>query len=111
MSYGELAGSAHLVGIMNRLIEETFAVMGAAGYRTFWRNAAEYQSVFYGKLVPDTFAHRSSTLQDIEKRHRTEIDTLNGCILRLGQKHGVQTPTHAMIVEMICGIEDVRCQE
>ena len=110
MSYGELAGSAHLVGIMNRLIEETFAVMGAAGYRTFWRNAAEYQSVFYSKLVPDTFAHRSSTLQDIEKRHRTEIDTLNGCILRLGQKHGVQTPTHAMIVEMIRGIEDVRCQ-
>lgn len=109
MSYGELASSAHLVGIMNRLIGETFAVMDAAGYRTFWRSAAEYREAFYGKLVPDTFAHRASTLQDIEKRQKTEIDTLNGCILRLGEKYGVPTPTHEMIVAQIRGIEDVRC--
>lgn len=110
MSYGQLAGSAHLVGIMNKLIEETFAVMDAAGYRTFWKDAKAYQEVFYSKLVPDTFSHRSSTLQDIEKRQRTEISTLNGCILRIGKAHGVQTPTHAMIVELIRGIEDIRCR-
>ena len=109
MSYGELAGSGHLVGIMNRLIEETFAVMKAAGYKTFWNNAKEYQDIFYSKLVPDTFAHRASTLQDIEKRQKTEIDTLNGCIQRIGKQYGIQTPTHDMIVELIRGIEDVRC--
>ena len=109
MSYGELAGSGHLVGILNRLIEETFAVMKAAGYKTFWNNAKEYQDIFYSKLVPDTFAHRASTLQDIEKRQKTEIDTLNGCIQRIGKQYGIQTPTHDMIVELIRGIEDVRC--
>lgn len=109
MSYGQLMGSEHLIGIMNRLIEETFAVMNAAGYKTFWNSAAEYEEIFYKKLIPDTFAHRSSTLQDIEKHQKTEIDTLNGCILRLGKDHNVQTPTHAMIVEMIKGIEDIRC--
>lgn len=31
-------------------------------------------------LYPDTFAHRASTLQDIEKCQDTEIDTLNCCI-------------------------------
>ena len=61
------------------------------------------------RKLPDTFAHRASTLQDIEKRQKTEIDTLNGCIQRIGKKHGVQTPTHDMIVEMIRGIEDIRC--
>ena len=111
MSYGELAGSEHLQGIMNRLIEETFAVMDAAGYRTFWNNAGEYMDIFYSKLIPDTFAHRASTLQDIEKRKKTEIDTLNGCIRDIGKKHGVPTPTHDMIVELIKGIEDVRCQQ
>ena len=109
MKYGQLASSEHLVGIMNRLIEETYAVMEAAGYQTFWKTPEEYQRAFYGKMVPDTFAHRSSTLQDIEKRQRTEIDTLNGCILRIGSKHGIPTPTHTMIVEMIRGIEAVRC--
>lgn len=111
MSYGELAGSQHLIGIMNRMIEETFAVMDAAGYKTFWKNAEEYQEVFYGKLVPDTFAHRSSTLQDIEKGQRTEISTLNGCIIQLGEKYNVPTPTHQMIVQLIRGIEDIRCKE
>ena len=109
MSYGQLASSPHLVCIMNRLIEETFTVMDAAGYKTFWKNPQEYQDVFYSKLVPDTFAHRASTLQDIEKHQKTEIDTLNGCIQRIGKKHGVETPTHDMIVEMIRGIEDIRC--
>ena len=108
MSYGELASSQHLVGIINRMIEETFAVMDAAGYKTFWKNAQEYQEVFYGKLLPDTFAHRSSTLQDIEKGHRTEISMLNGCLIRLGEEHHVPTPTHKMIVELIRGIEDIR---
>ena len=109
MTYGELSSSGHLVGIMNRLIEETYAVMNAAGYKTFWKTAEEYRAAFYGKMVPDTFNHRSSTLQDIEKGRKTEIDTLNGCVLRIGRKHGVPTLTHAMIVEMIRGIEDIRC--
>ena len=110
MSYGELASSQHLVDIMNRMIEETFAVIDAAGYKTFWKNAEEYQEVFYGKLLPDTFAHRSSTLQDIEKGHPTEISTLNGCIIRIGEQYNVPTPTHQMIVQLIRGIEDIRCK-
>ena len=91
--------------------DHLFAVIDAAGYKTFWKNAAEYQEVFYGKLLPDTFAHRSSTLQDIEKGHQTEISTLNGCIIRLGEKYNVPTPTHQMIVQLIRGIEDIRCKE
>ena len=35
MNYGQLAESMHIVGIMDKLIEETFAVMDAAGYKTY----------------------------------------------------------------------------
>jgi 2-dehydropantoate 2-reductase len=49
-------------------------------------------------------------LQDIEKHQNTEIDTLNGCIQRIGNQYGVQTLTHDMIVELIKGIEDIRCE-
>lgn len=111
MTYGQLISSEHLIGVMNKLIDETYAVMDAAGYKTFWTTAQEYKNVFYGKLVPDTFAHHPSTLQDIKKGQRTEIDTLNGCILRLGKKYNIMTPAHAMIVELTKGLEDVRCQK
>ena len=66
MSYGQLMGSKHIIAIMNQLIDETFSVMKAAGYKTFWENAKEYEEVLYGKLIPDTFSNRSSNLQDIE---------------------------------------------
>ena len=111
MKYGDLASSQNLVSIMNRLIDESYAVMDAAGYKTFWKTADEFRDYFYGKQLPDTFEHRASTLQDIEKHHKTEIDTLNGCIVRIGKKYGVATPTHTMIVELIKGIEDIRCIE
>lgn len=109
MSYGELSESPHLVDIMNALIEETFAVMNAAGYKTYWDSAAEYREVLYKNLIPDTYSHHSSTLQDIQNRQKTEIDTLNGCIQRLGREHGIPTPTHDMISALIRGIEDICC--
>jgi 2-dehydropantoate 2-reductase len=103
--YGKLADCPSTVSIMNRLIEETFAVMQAAGYETFWETPSDYQKDFYGTLVPDTYAHRSSTLQDIEKKQKTEIETLTGCILRMGKKYGVPAPTHQIIYEQILFLE------
>ena len=101
VSYGELSESEHARMIMDSLIEETYAVLAAEKYETFWKTADEYKEVFYGKLVPDTYKHRSSTLQDIEKKQKTEIDTLNGCIIRLAKKNGIDVPTHNMIYKLI----------
>lgn len=104
--YGKLTESEHTKGLMNAMIRETFAVMNAYGYKTFWNTPEEYMEAFYGRLVPDTYAHRSSTLQDIEKKQRTEIATLNGCIVRLAEEKGLPVPTHSMICEMIRALED-----
>lgn len=106
VSYGELSESEHARMIMDSLIEETYAVLAAEKYETFWKTADEYKEVFYGKLVPDTYKHRSSTLQDIEKKQKTEIDTLNGCIIRLANKNGIDVPTHNMIYKLIKAIEE-----
>ena len=46
-------------------------------------------------------AHRSSMVQDIEGGRRTEIDTLNGAVARLGAAHGIATPTHDAIIALI----------
>ncbi|MCC8028301.1 MAG: 2-dehydropantoate 2-reductase [Lachnospiraceae bacterium] len=104
--YGKLADTASSRQIMNRLIDETFLVMRHCGYRSFWETPDAYREEFYGKLVPDTRAHRSSTLQDIEKKQKTEIETLNGCIVRLARQHGLSVPTHRMLCELIAALED-----
>ncbi len=106
--YGALAESESAKLIMTRLITETYQVMEAAGYSTFWGSAGEYAEEFYSHLIPAAARHRSSTLQDIEKGKKTEIDTLTGSIIKLAGKYDVNVPTHEMIYLMIRGIEENR---
>ena len=106
LSYGKMSELENARIIMNKLIDETYEVMTAEGYTTFWASPDEYREAFYGKLVPDTYLHRSSTLQDIEKKQKTEIDTLNGCIVKLASARGIKVPTHEMIVNLIKAIEN-----
>lgn len=51
------------------------------------------------------YDHRASMLQDALAHRRTEIDALNGGIVRLGSQHGVPTPLNETIVALISGME------
>jgi 2-dehydropantoate 2-reductase len=44
-------------------------------------------------------------LQDVEARRQTEIDFLNGGIVRFGREHGVPTPMNEAITALIKGLE------
>ncbi len=46
-----------------------------------------------------------STLQSLQRRRPTEIDYLNGEVVRLGEELGVATPLNAMVVEMVHQVE------
>lgn len=43
----------------------------------------------------------NSTLQDIRKNKKTEIEFINGAIVRLGKKHGIATPINQMIYDLL----------
>jgi 2-dehydropantoate 2-reductase len=106
--YGALAEQATTRELMNRIIEEVFAVMTAAGYRTHWPSAREFIELFYERLVPDTASHRSSTLQDIGAGRRTEIDALNGAVLALADKHSVAVPYNRAVYDLVRFVESAR---
>ncbi|UCD56178.1 MAG: hypothetical protein JSV16_10075 [Candidatus Hydrogenedentota bacterium] len=45
---------------------------------------------------------RPSTWQDLYlKRGRTEVEYLNGEIVRLGQKHGIATPLNSLMLRVV----------
>ena len=44
-------------------------------------------------------------LQDVLARRATEIEALNGGIVRFGREHGVPTPLNEAIVALIVGVE------
>ena len=44
-------------------------------------------------------------LQDVEAHRQTEIDYLNGGIVRFGAEHGVATPLNEAIWALVKGVE------
>ncbi|MCD8223508.1 MAG: 2-dehydropantoate 2-reductase [Clostridiales bacterium] len=52
------------------------------------------------------YHHIPSTAQDVRKKKKTEIDFLNGAIVRLGKKHGIPTPYNTMVTNLIHIIEN-----
>ena len=58
-------------------------------------------------VIPRAASHRSSMVQDLESGRRTEIDYLNGAIVRMGHEVGIDTPFHQSVVALIHAREAV----
>lgn len=99
--YGVLADEPELTKIMNRVIDEAFQVAAKKNIDCLWKNANEYREYFYGHLVPSTYDHRSSMLQDLQRGRRTEIDAINGQIWRYGTELQVPTPFNEIMTRLI----------
>lgn len=106
VNYGNLTENEYSKEIMNRIIDEIFDVIKASGYSTLWNTPNEYREIFYTKLVPDTYNHFSSTHQDIQRKIKTEIDSLNGKVIRLGERNNVDVTTNKIIYNIIKSIEN-----
>ena len=103
--YGKLAEQESTRAIMDGIAAEVFDVMTKAGYETHWDSAKDFLEVFYGKLVPDTAEHKSSTLQDIVANKPTEIDALNGAIIRLAANFELAVPYNLVVYNIVKFIE------
>ncbi len=99
--YGRLTEVKSTRTLMDALAEEVFIVMKKAGYSTHWSNVKDFLEVFYARLVPDTAQHKSSMLQDLTAGKRTEIDAINGEVLKLAHKYKVAVPYNQAIYELI----------
>jgi 2-dehydropantoate 2-reductase len=52
-----------------------------------------------------TSENKSSMLQDIERGRQTEIDAINGAVVNVGKKYGVEAPINDMLTLFIKGLE------
>lgn len=101
VSYGELSEHSETREIITAIIEEIFSVARKKGIVLAWNSPAEYQQHLFGRLIPDTYAHHASMLYDVKRGRRTEIDSLNGAIARLGEELGLQTPVNRTLTQLI----------
>jgi 2-dehydropantoate 2-reductase len=106
-NYGALAADPDVRPIMDRAIDEAFAVARAIGVAIPFSSAAEYRKVFYEQLLPPTVSHRPTMLHDLHVRGRTDIAALNGRIVELADRLGVDAETNRMLTRLIRAAERV----
>ena len=101
VSYGKLAEIPETRQLMDRIIEEIFDVLSALDQPALWPDATAYKEAFYGQMIPSTRDHHASMLQDIQRGRRTEIDALNGAVVRLGEQLYIDTPVNRVISTLL----------
>jgi 2-dehydropantoate 2-reductase len=96
-TYGAAAREPHTREVMARLIEETVAVARASGVRLPDTDFVQSGLKFLAGMEHAT----SSTAMDIARGKPTEIDSLNGLIVRRGAELGIATrvslTVHALV--------------
>ncbi len=96
-TYGEIIASEDAKRVVEQVIYEVLAVARAA--RIPLPFFADPRAAIEGavKIASQMAATRSSTSQDMMRGKKTEIDSLNGFIVRKGAELGVPTPiNHAL---------------
>jgi 2-dehydropantoate 2-reductase len=81
-------------------VSEAAAVAAATGIRT---GVDPVEQTF--RVIRETAGNRSSMLQDVSRGRRTEIDALNGTIVRQGRQYGIPTPVNDTLTALVKGIE------
>jgi 2-dehydropantoate 2-reductase len=79
------------------LAEEAAQVASAEGIRLPFDDAGEYAL----GVARASAGNHSSMLQDVLRGAPTEIDALNGKIVRLGRAHGIATPQNARMLDEV----------
>jgi len=93
---GELLDREATRALSQRAVEEAMAVARAENIPV---RDDTVKHVF--EVARATSVNRSSMGQDVDNRRITEIDAINGIIVREGEKHGIDTPVNRTLWALI----------
>ena len=101
IQYGKLAALASVRSTQTALVKEVIAVAHADGIHL--SEAAALQAV--EQISVTMGSQKSSTAQDMARSKPSEIDHLNGFIVRRGQALGVATPVNQALFALVKLVE------
>jgi 2-dehydropantoate 2-reductase len=102
LTHGRVCERPDLRLLVTGLVDEGKEVAGAQGIEL---DADPEELIDHAARRDVAYDHKASMLQDVEARRQTEIDYLNGGIVRFGQDRGVATPLNATIQSLVKGVE------
>ena len=102
LTHGRVCERPDLRALVTGLVDEGKAVAAAQGIEL---DADPEELIDHAARKDVAYDHKASMLQDVEARRQTEIDYLNGGIVRFGGEYGVPAPLNAAIQALVKGVE------
>jgi 2-dehydropantoate 2-reductase len=102
LTHGRVCERPDLRALVTGLVDEGKAVAAAQDIEL---DADPEELIDHAARKDVAYDHKASMLQDVEARRQTEVDYLNGGIVRFGRERGVPTPLNAAIQALVKGLE------
>jgi len=103
LTHGRVCERPDLRALVSGLVDEGKAVAAAQAIEL---DADPEELIDHAAKPEVAYDHKASMLQDVEAHRATEIDYLNGGIVRFGREHGVPTPLNEAIWALVKGVEE-----
>ena len=100
LPYGRLVQGAGMPEVMRDVVDECLAVAQAAGVKVPGDMHEAVRRI--AQTMPGQY---SSTAQDLTRAKKTEIDHLNGFVVRKGEPLGVRTPVNRVLLALVKTLE------
>ena len=96
LPYGRLVQGAGVPAVMDDVVDECLAVALAAKVQV-----PEDMHAAVRRIAQTMPAQYSSTAQDLARHKKSEIDHLNGFVVRKGEALGVPTPVNRALLALV----------
>lgn len=96
LPYGKLVQGAGVPDVMRDVVDECLAVARASGVQVPGDMHETVRRI--AQTMPAQF---SSTAQDLSRHKKTEIEHLNGFVVRKAEAHGVPTPVNRVLLALV----------
>lgn len=102
LPYGDFYQHPELLETAKRAVQEGMDVARAEGIMLSRHDPHDVLEAAHENLP---YSFKPSILQSLEKKRRTEIDVINGAVVKYGKKLEVPTPINDTLVACVKGIE------
>ena len=101
LNCGQLSDPPAIWPVLDGICDEVMALAAAEGVTV---DAAEARAFLRG-VAAASRAHYPSMVQDVRAGRRTEIENLNGAVLRGSERHGLAAPFNRMVHALVGAVE------
>lgn len=101
VSYGDMVSVQEVEALIDKITKEFLMIASMEGVNISEREARQANE----SIAKTMTTQISSTAQDLAKGRKTEINYLNGYIVELGKRYGIETPCNLSVYAMVKMLE------